>query len=64
MHLGENPCDNHNGGCSHICVPAADGNVECSCPDDGRLRIDSQGKRCVTWPNNCTEEQFVCDNGQ
>lgn len=60
-----NPCDNNNGGCSHICHMASQGAaVECSCPDTMNLHIGNGGKMCVPNANNCSVDHFVCSNGQ
>ena len=59
---GANPCDNNNGGCSHICHPGAGGQAECACPDFSNTRLGNGGKMCVPFPNNCSADQFVCNN--
>ena len=44
--LGQNPCAENNGGCSHLCLlsaVAADG-FTCNCPDD--LDLEENGKNC------------------
>ena len=61
--LGTNPCQRNNGGCSHICHPAPGDAVQCSCPAGQNLKIGNGGKMCVPANHNCTEEQFVCQNG-
>jgi len=61
---GSNPCDNNNGGCSHVCTPSGD-SVECSCPTDVNLVLQNGGKMCVSAYNNCTEaDTFTCRSGQ
>lgn len=62
--VGANPCDNNNGGCSHICHIAAHGTAECSCPETMNLHIGNGGKICVPDGNNCSVDHFVCSNGQ
>ena len=60
---GDNLCAINNGGCSDICMVAAGGEVECHCPDFSGKRIGNGGKMCVPWPNDCSDDQFVCRNG-
>ena len=56
--LGQNPCGEDNGGCSHLCLlsaVAADG-FTCNCPDD--LELEENGRNCSgTYSNTVT---FFC----
>jgi len=62
--VGGNPCENNNGGCSHVCTPSGDG-VECSCPSDVGLVLQNGGTMCVSAYNNCTASgTFVCRSGK
>ncbi|KAJ8319796.1 hypothetical protein KUTeg_001383 [Tegillarca granosa] len=58
-----NPCENHNGGCSHSCHPAPDGTAECKCDDSADLVLGNGDKMCVPANHTCGPDQFVCTNG-
>ncbi|KAI4873047.1 hypothetical protein NFI96_006125 [Prochilodus magdalenae] len=56
------PCQQFNGGCSHICTPGPQG-AECQCPSEGRWYL-ADNKYCI--PDNgtrCQAGQFTCMNG-
>uniref|UniRef100_A0A8B9LU25 Low-density lipoprotein receptor-related protein 2 n=1 Tax=Astyanax mexicanus TaxID=7994 RepID=A0A8B9LU25_ASTMX len=58
----ESPCQQFNGGCSHICTPGPQG-AECQCPSEGRWYL-ADNKYCI--PDNgtrCQPGQFTCMNG-
>ncbi|KAG7275698.1 hypothetical protein CRUP_011325 [Coryphaenoides rupestris] len=58
----DSPCQQFNGGCSHICTPGPNG-AECQCPSEGRWYL-ADGKHCI--PDNgtrCQAGQFSCMNG-
>ncbi|XP_071103874.1 low-density lipoprotein receptor-related protein 2-like [Haliotis cracherodii] len=59
-----NPCDVFNGGCSHSCHPAPGDKAECACNDGLDLEVGNGGKMCVPKSNNCSENEFVCENGR
>uniref|UniRef100_A0A8C4QIE6 Low-density lipoprotein receptor-related protein 2 n=1 Tax=Eptatretus burgeri TaxID=7764 RepID=A0A8C4QIE6_EPTBU len=62
--LCSNPCDSFNGGCSHICVPGANG-VECQCPLHQNWYLANNGKHCVVENDKrCDSGQFTCLNGR
>ncbi|KPP76751.1 low-density lipoprotein receptor-related protein 2-like, partial [Scleropages formosus] len=57
------PCEQFNGGCSHICTPGPHG-AECGCPSEGRWYL-ADNKHCI--PDNgtrCQPGQFTCMNGR
>uniref|UniRef100_A0A9J8ABN9 Low density lipoprotein receptor-related protein 2a n=1 Tax=Cyprinus carpio carpio TaxID=630221 RepID=A0A9J8ABN9_CYPCA len=57
------PCEQFNGGCSHICTPGPQG-AECQCPSEGRWYL-ADSKHCI--PDNgtrCQPGQFTCMNGR
>uniref|UniRef100_A0A671PYM9 EGF-like domain-containing protein n=1 Tax=Sinocyclocheilus anshuiensis TaxID=1608454 RepID=A0A671PYM9_9TELE len=57
------PCEQFNGGCSHICTPGPQG-AECQCPSEGRWYL-ADNKHCI--PDNgtrCQSGQFTCMNGR
>ncbi|CAB1328475.1 unnamed protein product, partial [Coregonus sp. 'balchen'] len=57
------PCQQFNGGCSHICTPGPQG-AECQCPSEGRWYL-ADNKHCI--PDNgtrCQAGQFTCMNGR
>ncbi|XP_032801941.2 low-density lipoprotein receptor-related protein 2 [Petromyzon marinus] len=59
-----NPCNQFNGGCSHICVPGPSG-VECQCPAQGRWYLANGGKDCINDSGQqCGTSQFTCLNGR
>ena len=43
----ENPCEENNGGCSHLCLLSAidPRGYSCACPDG--IELDSSGRSCV-----------------
>uniref|UniRef100_UPI00358E1ABB prolow-density lipoprotein receptor-related protein 1 isoform X2 n=1 Tax=Myxine glutinosa TaxID=7769 RepID=UPI00358E1ABB len=55
------PCKVNNGGCEDLCLPTAEGHVECQCRGD-RLLVD--GTRCISTQNRCSPQtDFECNNG-
>ncbi|XP_035811393.2 low-density lipoprotein receptor-related protein 2a isoform X1 [Amphiprion ocellaris] len=59
----DSPCQQFNGGCSHICTPGPNG-AECQCPSEGRWYL-ADNKHCI--PDNgtrCQPGQFTCMNGR
>ncbi|XP_058520574.1 low-density lipoprotein receptor-related protein 2 [Ochotona princeps] len=59
-----NPCDQFNGGCSHICAPGPNG-AECQCPHEGQWYLANNGKHCIVDSGTrCAEFQFTCLNGR
>uniref|UniRef100_A0A8C5B335 Low-density lipoprotein receptor-related protein 2 n=1 Tax=Gadus morhua TaxID=8049 RepID=A0A8C5B335_GADMO len=59
----DSPCQQFNGGCSHICTPGPNG-AECQCPSEGRWYL-ADNKHCI--PDNgthCLAGQFACMNGR
>ncbi|KAA8588167.1 hypothetical protein FQN60_001361 [Etheostoma spectabile] len=59
----DSPCQQFNGGCSHICTPGPNG-AECQCPSEGRWYL-ADSKHCI--PDNgtrCQPGQFTCMNGR
>ncbi|XP_077472512.1 low-density lipoprotein receptor-related protein 2a isoform X9 [Stigmatopora argus] len=57
------PCEQFNGGCSHVCTPGPDG-AECHCPSEGQWYL-TDNKHCI--PDNgtrCQAGQFTCLNGR
>uniref|UniRef100_A0A4W3HU78 Low-density lipoprotein receptor-related protein 2 n=1 Tax=Callorhinchus milii TaxID=7868 RepID=A0A4W3HU78_CALMI len=58
-----NPCDQFNGGCSHICTPGPHG-AECQCPAHGNWRLANNNKDCVpASAATCGLDYFTCLNG-
>uniref|UniRef100_A0A8C4T9C2 Low-density lipoprotein receptor-related protein 2 n=1 Tax=Erpetoichthys calabaricus TaxID=27687 RepID=A0A8C4T9C2_ERPCA len=58
-----NPCDQFNGGCSHICAPGPHG-AECQCPTEGRWYL-ADNKHCIhDNGTRCQPDQFTCMNGR
>ncbi|MGH0147971.1 UNVERIFIED_CONTAM: hypothetical protein FKN15_040972 [Acipenser sinensis] len=58
-----NPCDQFNGGCSHICTPGPNG-AECQCPSEGRWYL-ADNKYCIQDNGTrCPPDQFTCMNGR
>lgn len=58
-----NPCDQFNGGCSHICAPGPNG-AECQCPHEGNWYLANDNKYCVVdTGTRCNQLQFTCLNG-
>ncbi|ELW62289.1 Low-density lipoprotein receptor-related protein 2 [Tupaia chinensis] len=59
-----NPCDQFNGGCSHICVPGPNG-VECQCPHEGHWYLANNNKYCIVDNGQrCNASFFTCLNGK
>nr|XP_046225254.1 LOW QUALITY PROTEIN: low-density lipoprotein receptor-related protein 2 [Oncorhynchus gorbuscha] len=57
------PCQQFNGGCSHVCVPGPSG-PECQCPVSGNWYLANNGRDCIhDNGNRCQPEQFTCLNG-
>ncbi|XP_069081387.1 low-density lipoprotein receptor-related protein 2 [Pleurodeles waltl] len=69
-----NPCDQFNGGCSHICAPGPNG-AECQCPAGGSWYLANNNKHCIVdngtrcdsgmftcLNGRCTQERWKCDN--
>ncbi|CAB1312135.1 unnamed protein product, partial [Coregonus sp. 'balchen'] len=57
------PCQQYNGGCSHVCVPGPSG-PECQCPATGNWYLANNGMDCIhDNGNRCQPEQFTCLNG-
>ncbi|XP_029461540.1 low-density lipoprotein receptor-related protein 2 isoform X2 [Rhinatrema bivittatum] len=58
-----NPCDQFNGGCSHICAPGPSG-AECQCPAAGLWYLANNNKHCIVDNGTrCEGGQFTCLNG-
>uniref|UniRef100_A0A8C6QUZ8 Low-density lipoprotein receptor-related protein 2 n=1 Tax=Nannospalax galili TaxID=1026970 RepID=A0A8C6QUZ8_NANGA len=58
-----NPCDQFNGGCSHICTPGPNG-AECQCPHQGNWYLANNNKHCIVDTGaRCDVSQFTCRNG-
>ncbi|KAJ7345670.1 hypothetical protein JRQ81_001620, partial [Phrynocephalus forsythii] len=59
-----NPCNQFNGGCSHICVPGP-GGAECQCPSEGRWYLANNNKHCIVDNGTtCGGGLFTCLNGR
>uniref|UniRef100_A0A8C4XVC9 Low-density lipoprotein receptor-related protein 2 n=1 Tax=Falco tinnunculus TaxID=100819 RepID=A0A8C4XVC9_FALTI len=59
-----NPCNQFNGGCSHICAPGPAG-AECQCPSEGRWYLANNNKHCIVDNGTrCDTGFFTCLNGQ
>ncbi|XP_014344907.1 low-density lipoprotein receptor-related protein 2a [Latimeria chalumnae] len=59
-----NPCDQFNGGCSHICAPGPNG-AECQCPATGVWYLANGNKHCIVDNGTrCEEGKFTCFNGR
>ncbi|KAG8510408.1 Low-density lipoprotein receptor-related protein 2 [Galemys pyrenaicus] len=59
-----NPCDQFNGGCSHICAPGPYG-AECQCPHEGRWYLANSNKHCIRDNGTrCETSKFTCFNGR
>uniref|UniRef100_A0A3B3R2I7 Low density lipoprotein receptor-related protein 2a n=1 Tax=Paramormyrops kingsleyae TaxID=1676925 RepID=A0A3B3R2I7_9TELE len=57
------PCEQFNGGCSHICTPGPQG-AECGCPSEGRWYL-ADNKYCIhDNGTRCQPGQFTCMNGR
>eukprot|EP00079_Xenopus_tropicalis_P011186 XP_002936802.2 PREDICTED: low-density lipoprotein receptor-related protein 2 isoform X2 [Xenopus tropicalis] len=58
------PCDQFNGGCSHICAPGPNG-AECQCPASGRWYLANNNKDCIVDNGTrCENGKFTCLNGR
>ncbi|KAG8559732.1 hypothetical protein GDO81_017431 [Engystomops pustulosus] len=58
------PCDQFNGGCSHICAPGPNG-AECQCPSTGSWYLANNNKDCIVDnATRCQSGQFTCLNGR
>uniref|UniRef100_A0A803VR23 Low-density lipoprotein receptor-related protein 2 n=1 Tax=Ficedula albicollis TaxID=59894 RepID=A0A803VR23_FICAL len=58
-----NPCNQFNGGCSHICAPGPAG-AECQCPSEGRWYLANNNKHCIVDNGTrCDTGFFTCLNG-
>ncbi|XP_041433100.1 low-density lipoprotein receptor-related protein 2 isoform X2 [Xenopus laevis] len=58
------PCDQFNGGCSHICAPGPNG-AECQCPSTGRWYLANNNKDCIVDNGTrCENGKFTCLNGR
>ncbi|XP_067405392.1 low-density lipoprotein receptor-related protein 2 isoform X6 [Emydura macquarii macquarii] len=59
-----NPCNQFNGGCSHICAPGPTG-AECQCPSEGHWYLANNNKHCIVDNGTrCDVELFTCLNGR
>ncbi|XP_025940300.1 low-density lipoprotein receptor-related protein 2 [Apteryx rowi] len=59
-----NPCNQFNGGCSHICAPGPAG-AECQCPSEGRWYLANNNKHCIVDNGTrCDSGFFTCLNGR
>ncbi|XP_074926235.1 low-density lipoprotein receptor-related protein 2 [Chelonoidis abingdonii] len=59
-----NPCNQFNGGCSHICAPGPTG-AECQCPSEGRWYLANNNKHCIVDNGTrCDGGLFTCLNGR
>ncbi|KAM7407483.1 hypothetical protein PAMA_003284 [Pampus argenteus] len=59
----DSPCQQFNGGCSHICTPGPNG-AECQCPSEGRWYL-ADNKHCISDNGTrCQPGQFTCMNGR
>ncbi|XP_053453877.1 low-density lipoprotein receptor-related protein 2 [Nycticebus coucang] len=59
-----NPCDQFNGGCSHICTSGPNG-AECQCPHEGNWYLANNNKHCIVDSGTrCNETQFTCASGR
>ncbi|XP_010219077.1 PREDICTED: low-density lipoprotein receptor-related protein 2, partial [Tinamus guttatus] len=59
-----NPCNQFNGGCSHICAPGPAG-AECQCPSEGRWYLANNNKHCIVDNGTrCDAGFFTCLNGR
>ncbi|NWR88915.1 LRP2 protein, partial [Furnarius figulus] len=64
QHQCINPCNQFNGGCSHICAPGPAG-AECQCPSEGRWYLANNNKHCIVDNGTrCDPGFFTCLNGQ
>ncbi|XP_063285770.1 low-density lipoprotein receptor-related protein 2 [Pelobates fuscus] len=58
------PCEQFNGGCSHICAPGPNG-AECQCPSTGSWYLANNNKDCIIDNGTrCESGQFTCLNGR
>ncbi|XP_032148954.1 low-density lipoprotein receptor-related protein 2 isoform X4 [Sapajus apella] len=59
-----NPCEQFNGGCSHICSPGPNG-AECQCPHEGNWYLANNKKHCIVDNGQrCGASSFTCSNGR
>ncbi|KAM8806535.1 low-density lipoprotein receptor-related protein 2 [Eudromia elegans] len=59
-----NPCNQFNGGCSHICAPGPAG-AECQCPSEGHWYLANNNKHCIVDNGTrCNAGFFTCLNGR
>nr|XP_042716703.1 low-density lipoprotein receptor-related protein 2 isoform X5 [Chrysemys picta bellii] len=59
-----NPCNQFNGGCSHICAPGPTG-AECQCPSEGHWYLANNNKHCIVDNGTrCDGGLFTCLNGR
>ncbi|XP_059560178.1 low-density lipoprotein receptor-related protein 2 [Myotis daubentonii] len=59
-----NPCDQFNGGCSHVCAPGPNG-AECQCPQEGHWYLANNNKHCIVDNGvRCVGSNFTCLNGR
>ncbi|KAI5929752.1 Low-density lipoprotein receptor-related protein 2 [Manis javanica] len=69
-----NPCNQFNGGCSHICTAGPNG-AECQCPHPGHWYLANNNKHCIVdsgtrcdsskftcFSGHCISEQLLCDH--
>ena len=54
--IGLSPCQNNNGGCSHLCLQSRK-KIVCACPVDQTLNKDN--KTCIK-RTECSSNQFFC----
>ncbi|XP_019378305.1 PREDICTED: low-density lipoprotein receptor-related protein 2 [Gavialis gangeticus] len=63
QHQCSNPCNQFNGGCSHVCAPGPAG-AECQCPSEGRWYLANNNKHCIVDNGTrCDAGLFTCLNG-
>ncbi|KAG7254532.1 hypothetical protein CRUP_003859, partial [Coryphaenoides rupestris] len=57
------PCQQFNGGCSHVCVSGPSG-PECQCPQQGSWYLANSGKDCIQVSGpRCQPGEFTCLSG-
>ncbi|XP_019409279.1 PREDICTED: low-density lipoprotein receptor-related protein 2 [Crocodylus porosus] len=63
QHQCSNPCNQFNGGCSHVCAPGPAG-AECQCPSEGHWYLANNNKHCIVDNGTrCDAGLFTCLNG-